>query len=59
MAPSADPGSPVQDRRPAVLLWLAVAAGFLILASAWFFLIRASREAKVESVPLATQGGRP
>jgi hypothetical protein len=65
MAPSADrnhaasgPGS-AQNRRGALLSWLGVVCGFLLLASAWFFLIRAAQEAKVESVPLATQGGRP
>jgi len=41
------------------LLWTAVICGFLFLASAWFFLIRAAREANVESVPLVTKGGRP
>ena len=47
------------DHRSALLLWLSVAGGFLILACAWFFLIRAAREANVESVPLATPGGKP
>ena len=49
----------VQNRRYALLVGLSVAGGFLILASAWFFLIRAAREANVESVPLATPGGKP
>jgi len=61
MAPRAetDPTLQVQDRRSAILLWCAVAAVFLLMASAWFFLFRAAREAQVESVPLATKGGRP
>lgn len=48
-----------QNRRSAVLLWLGVMFGFLVLASAWFFLVRAAREADVKSVPLATQGAKP
>ena len=46
-------------RRSAIVLWLGVTLAFLMLASAWFFLIRAAREAKVESVPLAAPGGKP
>lgn len=48
-----------KDTRTMWLLWTAVICGFLFLASAWFFLIRAAREANVESVPLVTKGGRP
>jgi hypothetical protein len=61
MEPSADlnQADRVQNRRAAIQLWLGVACGFLVLASAWFFLVRAAQEAKVESVPLATKGGRP
>jgi len=59
MTPSADPILRAQNRRSAILLWCAVAGGFLIMAAAWFFLIRAAREAQVETVPLQTKGGRP
>jgi hypothetical protein len=40
-------------------MWAAVACGFLLMATGWFFLFRAAKEANVESVPLATEGGRP
>jgi hypothetical protein len=40
-------------------LWLWVAGGFLLLALAWTVLFTAARSAQVESVPLATKGGRP
>ena len=48
-----------QNRRSAILLWLSVAGVFLLMASAWFFLFRAAREAQVESVPLAPKGAKP
>ena len=59
MAPNADPQLQAQNRRSAILLWSGVVLGFLLLAAAWFFLVRAAREAQVETVPLATKGGRP
>jgi hypothetical protein len=40
-------------------LWIGVAAGFFLLALAWGALFTAARSAKVESVPLATQEGKP
>ena len=40
-------------------LWLAVTAGFLLLATAWTALFLAARHAHVESVPLAAQPGKP
>jgi hypothetical protein len=40
-------------------LWLGVALVFLLMACAWFFLFRAANTARVQSVPLATQGGKP
>ena len=48
-----------RDTRAMWLLWLGVVFGFLVLATAWFFLVRAAREANVQSVPLATSGGKP
>jgi hypothetical protein len=39
-------------------LWLAVAAGFLLLGAAWSALFVAARRARIESVPLAAQPGR-
>ncbi len=58
-SPAEAPILQVQNRRSAILLWLGVTLVFLMLATAWFFLIRAAREANVESVPLATPGGKP
>lgn len=40
------------------ILWLAVAAGFLLLGTAWTAMFLAARRAHVESVPLATQPGK-
>ena len=39
-------------------LWLAVTAGFLLLATAWIVLFVAARRARIESVPLAPRPGR-
>jgi len=55
----ASPTLQAQNRRSAILLWLGVAGVFLLMASAWFFLFRAAREAQVESVPLAPKGAKP
>jgi len=46
------------NRASARRLWLAVAAGFLLLGTAWTVLFLAARRAHVESVPLATSPGR-
>ena len=46
------------DRVTARKMWLGVAAGFLLLAAAWTAFIVVARRVRVESVPLATQGGR-
>lgn len=46
------------DRSTARRMWLAVAAGFLLFATAWTALFLAARHAHVESVPLAHQPGR-
>jgi hypothetical protein len=59
MVPNADPQLQAQNRRSAIFLWSGVVLGFLLLAAAWFFLVRAAREAQVETVPLTTKGGRP
>ena len=60
-ASSADP-APV-PRGPAGYpsgpLWLWVAAGFLLLLTAWTALFLAARAARVESVPVAAQPGKP
>ena len=40
-------------------LWLGVVCAFLLLAAAWVVLFKVAHEAGVESVPLATKGGRP
>lgn len=48
-----------QDRRTAWKMWLAVAAAFLLLGFGWVVLFRAAQSAHIESVPLATEGGRP
>ena len=40
-------------------LWLSVVCAFLLLATAWVVLFKVAHEAGVESVPLATKGGRP
>jgi hypothetical protein len=40
-------------------LWLWVAAGFLFIAVLWAAMFTAAREANIQSVPLATKGGKP
>jgi hypothetical protein len=40
-------------------LWLAVTVGFLLLGTAWTAMFLAARHARVESVPLAAQPGKP
>ena len=40
-------------------LWLWVAGGFLLLAIVWTVLFTVARSAKIESVPLAAQPGKP
>jgi len=47
------------DRTTARRMWLGVATGFLLLATAWTAFIILARHTRVESVPLATKGGRP
>lgn len=47
------------DKHPAWSLWLAVAAAFLLLALGWVTLFRVAHAAHIQSVPLATKGGRP
>lgn len=42
-----------------VKLWLFVFAVFACLITAYVFVFRASAEAQIREVPLATQGGRP
>ena len=39
-------------------LWLAVATGFLLLATAWTALLIAARHADTRTVPLAAQPGK-
>ena len=41
------------------ILWLAVFFGFAALATAYFFVFCAAHEARIQSVPLVTKGGRP
>lgn len=57
-AGEATPAAP-DEPRTMWSLWIGVALGFLLMAAAWFFLIRAARTAQVQSVPLATPGGKP
>lgn len=40
-------------------LWLWVAGAFCVLILVWVVLFTVAHRAKVESVPLATKGGRP
>ena len=40
-------------------LWLWVAAAFCVLILAWAVFFKVAHSAKVETVPLATKGGRP
>ena len=40
-------------------LWLWVAGGFLLLAIGWAVLFTVARSARIESVPLAPQPGKP
>lgn len=42
---------------PATGLWLWVGAAFLLLILAWAALFTVARSAKIEAVPLTTQGG--
>jgi len=51
------PGNPVGGRDRT--LWLWVAGGFLFVALMWAILFTAARSAKIESVPLAAQPGKP
>ena len=47
------------DKITARKMWFAVAAGFLLLATAWTTFIVLARRVRVESEPLATQRARP
>ena len=58
-AEQAPPLQGKSDRGPAILLWLAVTLGFLLLIGAWYVLFKVAHSAQVKTVPLATQGGRP
>lgn len=40
-------------------MWLGVATGFILLTTAWVVFIIVARHTRVQSVPLATAGGRP
>ena len=40
-------------------LWLWVAGAFCVLILVWAVLFTVARSVKVETVPLATKGGRP
>jgi hypothetical protein len=40
-------------------MWLGVATGFILLTTAWVVFIIVARHTHVQSVPLATAGGRP
>ncbi|MDI1336587.1 MAG: hypothetical protein PSU94_10450 [Lacunisphaera sp.] len=40
-------------------LWLWVGGAFLLLCLVWAVLFTVAHGAKVDSVPLATKGGRP
>lgn len=42
-----------------IKLWLFVVLGFACLVTAYVFAFRASHEAQIQDVPLATQKGRP
>jgi len=59
MEPSAENATSAASRQTGRLVALGVCLAFALLVTAWVFLIKAAREAKVESVPLATKGGRP
>ena len=45
------------DDKSSLVLWLWVAGGFLLLVIAWTVMFTAAHSAKIESVPLATNGG--
>ena len=58
--------SPTVSRSPAlrsskseVGLWLWVAGAFCVLILVWAVLFTVAHSAQVETVPLATKGGRP
>lgn len=51
------PGNPIGYKDRA--LWLWVAGGFLVLAIMWAILLTVAHSAKIESVPLAAQPGKP
>lgn len=44
---------------PSAKLWLLVAAVFACLGAAYVCAFRASHEAQIREVPLATKGGAP
>jgi len=46
------------DKTSSFILWPWVAGCFLLLVIAWAVMFAAARSAKIESVPLATQGGK-
>jgi hypothetical protein len=47
------------SRNKSLSLWLCVAGAFLLLGLVWGVLFTVAHGAKVQSVPLATKGGRP
>lgn len=51
--------STLPQKRARLVLWLAVAGAFLLLGLGWTILFRVAHSAHIESVPLATKGGRP
>jgi hypothetical protein len=50
--------STLPQKRTGLTLWLWVAGAFLLLGLGWTILFRVAHSAHIESVPLATKGGR-
>lgn len=60
-ASPAEPAAPAASPpdRGAYRVWLWVGAIFVFMALLWAAMFTAAREARIESVPLATKGGPP
>ena len=56
-SPAQAPALPKTDRS-AMGLWLWVSAGFLLLVIVWTILFTVARSAKIETIPVPTQGGK-
>ena len=57
--PAGSSAIPPRPARGDAGLWLWVAGAFLLLGLVWAVLFTVAHGAQVQSVPLATKGGRP